>query len=302
MALIHCPECGLIVSDEADVCIHCGYPLKKKREESQEEIPAESENTAQDIQSVNLDSISPIQTPIQDNLTSAPTEASEDNAEVKDTTAPSISCEVKKSKKKPLIILAIIGAVTILLVILITNVTKTIEQNKVRNEYIKQVNNANIIMSISGAKAEGICDKVSDIWENAINKTKDSGTDKYTRPSGYFVDFNEAILNYYASMKTEDLVTLSSNENVVKDIMKKIQNPTSEFKDAYDTLNDLYEIYVQLADLAQKPEGNYNTYSAKVNNLTSEFVTKEKKLQTQMPDVETSGTVSIDISNSSTAS
>ena len=27
MALINCPECGKEVSDKAEVCIHCGYPL-----------------------------------------------------------------------------------------------------------------------------------------------------------------------------------------------------------------------------------------------------------------------------------
>lgn len=29
MALIKCPECNGQVSDKAEVCIHCGYPLKK---------------------------------------------------------------------------------------------------------------------------------------------------------------------------------------------------------------------------------------------------------------------------------
>ena len=29
MALIKCPECGKEVSDKAEVCIHCGYPLLK---------------------------------------------------------------------------------------------------------------------------------------------------------------------------------------------------------------------------------------------------------------------------------
>ena len=33
MALIHCPECGREVSDQAAACIHCGYPLAKAREE-----------------------------------------------------------------------------------------------------------------------------------------------------------------------------------------------------------------------------------------------------------------------------
>lgn len=30
MALIKCPECNKEVSDKADVCIHCGYPLHDK--------------------------------------------------------------------------------------------------------------------------------------------------------------------------------------------------------------------------------------------------------------------------------
>lgn len=38
MALITCPECGGKVSDKADTCIHCGYPLKDyNNEESQKE-------------------------------------------------------------------------------------------------------------------------------------------------------------------------------------------------------------------------------------------------------------------------
>ena len=43
MALIKCPECGGQVSDKADVCIHCGYPIKNIdntliREETNKEI------------------------------------------------------------------------------------------------------------------------------------------------------------------------------------------------------------------------------------------------------------------------
>ena len=29
MALIKCPECGQSISDQSDVCIHCGFPLNK---------------------------------------------------------------------------------------------------------------------------------------------------------------------------------------------------------------------------------------------------------------------------------
>jgi len=34
MALIICPECGKEVSDQAEVCIHCGYPIAKKEKEA----------------------------------------------------------------------------------------------------------------------------------------------------------------------------------------------------------------------------------------------------------------------------
>ena len=31
MALIKCNECGKDISDKANVCIHCGYPLEKEQ-------------------------------------------------------------------------------------------------------------------------------------------------------------------------------------------------------------------------------------------------------------------------------
>lgn len=31
MALIKCPECGKEISDKSEVCIHCGFPIKKQR-------------------------------------------------------------------------------------------------------------------------------------------------------------------------------------------------------------------------------------------------------------------------------
>lgn len=36
MALIKCPECGREISDTADHCVHCGYPMKKAVNENQE--------------------------------------------------------------------------------------------------------------------------------------------------------------------------------------------------------------------------------------------------------------------------
>lgn len=34
MALIRCPECGKEISDQAEYCIHCGYPLHSMKREN----------------------------------------------------------------------------------------------------------------------------------------------------------------------------------------------------------------------------------------------------------------------------
>lgn len=38
MALIKCPECGREISDKAEVCIGCGYPLKEMMRDNQSEL------------------------------------------------------------------------------------------------------------------------------------------------------------------------------------------------------------------------------------------------------------------------
>lgn len=37
MALIECPECGKRISDKAEVCPNCGYPMRKRQPESDTE-------------------------------------------------------------------------------------------------------------------------------------------------------------------------------------------------------------------------------------------------------------------------
>ena len=40
MALVACPECRTQVSDQAESCPHCGYPLKRDREAAKAPPPA----------------------------------------------------------------------------------------------------------------------------------------------------------------------------------------------------------------------------------------------------------------------
>jgi len=38
MALVKCKECGKEVSNKAEVCVECGFPLSKKKKNSSEEV------------------------------------------------------------------------------------------------------------------------------------------------------------------------------------------------------------------------------------------------------------------------
>lgn len=56
VALIRCPECGKTISDQAAVCIHCGFPIESKNDRSFDSknlapsVPEESPKDEQDRQ------------------------------------------------------------------------------------------------------------------------------------------------------------------------------------------------------------------------------------------------------------
>ena len=53
MALIKCIECGKEVSDKAEVCVHCGYPLKKeKTKDSLKEMKEYLESISKDVSEI----------------------------------------------------------------------------------------------------------------------------------------------------------------------------------------------------------------------------------------------------------
>lgn len=51
MALIKCPECGKEISDKADSCPQCGYPINKNMENSTDEVNKSSDNNFPDLHS-----------------------------------------------------------------------------------------------------------------------------------------------------------------------------------------------------------------------------------------------------------
>lgn len=249
MALINCPECEKEISDKVKACPHCGYPLEENLDETQKV----------QITSVKLEKMSP-------------------------------------KKKKTIVISTII-----IITLIIASIVGIILHNKriaiqTRNEYIDNLTNASSLMMDNAADAENLIILTAKVWNNCIFKKSDDETNKYTIKDSTYVktiydeydfesDFNYALEKLF---KDEEIIEknnkLINSTSTISDTMKKLQNPTPELKNCYDSITELFTTYQQIVDLATNPIGSYKTYTDSKTEKIDKFITLYKKLQTQIPD------------------
>ncbi len=245
MALINCPECSKEISDKVKSCPNCGFPFDDALSQNEETKPQQVELTG-------------------------------------------VKISGGKHKKTALfIILSIAIIATIFLGIKKHNEKKAqLAYQEEFNRYIDNLNTAQILMLSGGSDAEGLCNLTGKVWYNAIYEKKDSTTDKYTRPSGYFVsDFNTALANLYdASTTKATKEDIESNQILVKDMMKELQNPPEGLEKCYETVTELYTAYKGLTDLAISPTGSLTSFSESRNTKISNFMDLFDKLDNQIPD------------------
>lgn len=117
MSLINCPECNQKISDKASVCIHCGYPL------SHEEYPPNS-NTTIDPTPKNNSNFDTAQLIEDDKIEGKVLKA--DAFDDIDTFIPKRKNKNPKSKKRKIILIAIILLIGIPLFIYNTFIVRTV--------------------------------------------------------------------------------------------------------------------------------------------------------------------------------
>lgn len=270
MALINCPECGKEVSDKALKCPDCGYVLKE--EEKIKIICPEC--------GVEL---------IGD----------EDKCPACGFPILKFKEEERRKKEHPIrnaiekigikrIVFAIIAILA--LVIIVSIGLKEEEKEKAiknRSEYLSTISMTQIEMLNGASESEDLINLVLSVWYNTIYEKSDFETDKYTKSKygGFNSDFNTSLENLYADFGTTTTVsTIEESQDKVSNLMKKLQNPTEEFRNCYNTLNDLYVAYQGVTESAISPDGSYNSYSTKVREKIDEFVELFDKLSTQIPE------------------
>lgn len=128
-------------------------------------------------------------------------------------------------------------------------------------------------MGDGAEKAETAGNFALKVWYNAIHQVSDSQTNAYTKNKGSFVDFNEAIANLYSAKGfSKNISELDKNLSEVTALMKKLNNPPEEYKEAYSELKKLYLAYGKLLELVIDLDGSYNSVSDKMSTYINDFL------------------------------
>lgn len=275
MAMVQCPNCGREISDKAKRCIYCGKVFIEEEIVNGEIKCGECGKILSKTDEICPNCGCPIENEVNGNEEKLP--------QVREVTAKA----TKKSKK------IMISIVIIALLCVSSGIGYKMyrdykeEQNEKEsyNEYIANLERVKARMLNGERDAEELCDLTLKVWGNAISKEHDSETDMYTTDGYSWYDFNTALAYLYDDIPTTLRVTsIEANQNYVKDLMKKLQNPPEELSKCYDTVSELYKAYKQITDLAISPSGSYKDYGENKSGAVSDFTVLSETLDNQIPE------------------
>lgn len=279
MAMIQCPNCGKDVSDKAQRCVHCGYTLKEAPPPVCPECGTELEEGATVCKKCGC----PI-TPTTEAIVAFDIPQKVEVAKVS---------VIPQTSRKKILIFIVAGLVFILAALGI----RAIIRHQEEQEYQQMVQNYGVnlkdtvdVMLSGAADAETCGNLIIKVWNNSIFEENDSETDKYTVKSrspnwiGYtydFYDFNTALSNLFGDDDFSSAINeIAENQETVSAMMKDLQNPPEEWEDAYSDLQDFYDAYLTLTNMAINPTGSLQTFSSGFHEADTETVNCYNKMQT----------------------
>lgn len=263
MALIECKVCGKQVSDKAKTCPSCGAVLLEE-EKAAPKTCQECGLELPDGVTVCPNCGCPIADPI------IPPEPPK-------VEVTKVSMPIDNSSLKKVVTIALSVVVLIALVLAGVSISKKNATKKEAEEYAQNLTLCSELMYSGAADAESAATLIHDVWNNCIVEKKDSTTDPYTRTkngSGWFYDdFNDALSNLFNDhIFQQQIGWIKDNQTSVAKYMKNLKNPPDEYKEAFDALKDLYEVYCTITDCAVNPTGSLNSFTSTFNTADSDFI------------------------------
>lgn len=269
MALIQCKNCGKEISDKAKQCPNCGENLEEEIvqdnpahvcEECGESIPEGAEVCPNCGCPVQLE----------------PEEAPQKVA----VTAVDLPKMKKSTKTKVWVAIGVIVAV-IALAFVGQKMYKDGQAKEAASQYSANLSLASDLMLSGASDAESAGNLIKQVWYNSIYEERDTETDKYTRPNGYFVDdFNTALRNLFSdSSFSRKTLAIKLNQESVAQAMKDLKNPPEGYEDAYSAIKEYYSAYTTLTNLVIDPSGSLQTFSSNFNDADSAVLNQYKAMK-----------------------
>lgn len=259
MALIKCSNCAKEISDKAKVCPKCGKSIVLASPALEEDKSILCEECGTEIPE-GMEACPNCGCPIpakEEVIKEAP-----QKVEVTAVNLPQMNQNIKKY-------VTIICVVILAIIVALFAGSKAKEQRLAEEAAQRSENYASTLgtvpntMLFGAIEAEKAGNLIKSVWYNAIYEERDSKTDKYTRPDGWWVDdFNEALGNLFSdSSFISTISSIESNQKLVAGLMKDLKNPPEEHRDAYEAIKELYEAYTALTNLIINPTGSLQTFS-----------------------------------------
>lgn len=277
MALIKCSNCEKEISDKAKVCPRCGQPVILTDEAPEEKASILCEECGTEIPE-GMDACPNCGCPVP-----VKGEVVDEVPQKVEVTAVNLPQMTQKTKRY-----IVIAVVAVLAVIIALFVGKNIKEQKLAEEaaqrsadYASTLETASFTMLLGAIESEEAGNLIKSVWYNCIYEERDSKTDKYTRPNGYFLDdFNDALANLFADSSFRSTISsIESNQELVTGLMKDLKNPPEEYEEAYEAVKELYDAYKKLTNLATNPSGSLRTFSDNFIAADTETVNCYEALQ-----------------------
>ena len=122
--------------------------------------------------------------------------------------------------------------------------------------------------------------QIEDAWHNAVYRNYD----RYNQGN---YDINHTISAFFSDSDNANNInglkyTLKPE---IDNLMKELINPPNEYKDEYEALLDVYGVFTQSFELTTNPSGSYKTYTAKIDELKSDFASRYGVLKALIPEI-----------------
>ena len=269
MALINCSNCNKEISSKAKKCPNCGYQIiediiNKEYSIICEECGVEIPPNAETCPNCGC----PAQ--LNDEITNEP------EPQKVEITSVNLSTLKKFAKKY------IIAAILIIVLLIFILIIKNNHSKKISEDYSDNLKSATTMMLLGASEAESAGNLIKSVWYNTIYEEWDSTTDKYTRSNGFGFndDFNDSLTALFSDSSFKSKISsIENNQESVFNLMKSLQNPPEEYEEAYETIKEFYDAYLDLTGIVINPSGSLQTYSNNFNNADSEALNCYKAME-----------------------